>query len=127
MDQLLIRVLVIDDANDSRVLIEMVLQMQPDIQWVGSEDSVGDTMPFLAHAPPNVILLGLRHTAYEDMARLRQAFAQVPVILTGVLRKDWATKLVSSLGADGYVDKAHLFIDLVPEIKRLADRNGRSK
>ncbi len=127
MDQRnLVEVFIIDDANELRNVLEAFLQRQPSIQLVGSTTCVEDAFGLAQKQSPQVILLGVRSTIRADVIYLRHKLPQAGILLLGSLEGSGSRMVAANVGADGYLDKDDLVEKLVPEVRRLAQRQDAS-
>jgi DNA-binding NarL/FixJ family response regulator len=114
-----IGVLLIDNATLLTKTIEHFLQIQPGIELIATTDTVDDIPVLIPDRQSVVILLGVRNGTWADVEALRQIAPHIPIILMGLLEETSIKALKLNNGADSYIDKSCLILDLVPELKRL--------
>ena len=105
-----IRVLLVDDEPDMRMLVRLTLERTEDIEVVGEAESGLEAIELVGEHAPDVLLLdqmmpgGL--TGLETAARVRAAGQDVPII---VLFTAWATaelrEQAAAVGIQGFLSK----------------------
>jgi DNA-binding NarL/FixJ family response regulator len=114
-----IGVLLIDNATLLTKTIECFLQKQPGIELIATIDTVDDISLLIPDQQSVIILLGVRNGTWADVERLQNIAPHIPIILMGLLEETGIKALKLNNGANSYIDKSSLILDLVPEIKRL--------
>ena len=114
-----IGVFLIDNATLLTKTIDHFLQKQPGIELIATTDTVDDIPLLIPDRQSVVILLGVRNGTWADVEALHQLAPQIPIILMGLLEETGIKVLKLNNGANSYIDKSSLIMELVPEIKKL--------
>jgi DNA-binding NarL/FixJ family response regulator len=117
-----IKIVVADDMVVIRLAIVGLLKTDPQLDVVGEADSFEKTFELITTAKPDVLILDLhmrdeRQYSPEDVKM--KVLQEVGCILAvSVWNDNEAQALAGKLGAVTLLDKAHLFAELIPAIKR---------
>lgn len=130
-----VRVLIVDDAAVVRRLVTAALQLDPDLEVVGTAADGRIALARLAELRPDVMILDLEMpvmSGLETLAALRKTHPRLPVIMFSRFTQKGVEATVQALmlGADDYVPKPGDGLDvdrcieelLIPKIKLLAQR-----
>lgn len=124
-------VMVVDDAADIRLLVELVLSMAG-YEVVGAACGTEALELLLRGRRPDIVMLDVQMPGidgWETLRRLRRgaATAELPVVLCTVkgLRED--TLKGWSLGCDGYVGKPFDIGNLVAELEAVLGRSVKQR
>ena len=119
-----IRVLLVDDEPDMRMLVRLTLDRTEDIEVVGEAASGNEAIELVTSLGPDVVLLdqmmpgGL--TGLETVERLRSSGEDVPII---VLFTAWATaelrEQAAGAGIQGFLSKDE-FTEVATTIRHVA-------
>jgi DNA-binding NarL/FixJ family response regulator len=84
-----IRVLIVDDSEDARFLVSVLLEDEPDIELVGSVDGARSALAFEAATAPDVALVDARMPLVDGFALTPQLHERWPslavVLLTSLV------------------------------------------
>lgn len=117
------KVLIVDDAPDIRLLIRRILEL--DGLDASEASSGGEALDRLARDVPDVVILDIQMPemdGWETLARIRAraATGDVPVILCSVKSRDEDRLRGWQAGCDGYMSKPFDVLELVSEVARVA-------
>lgn len=114
----MIRVLLIDDDDDVRALVETMIGVDGRFHLVASTDSATEGIRLAAWHQPDAVVLDLHIPGVDGLQALpviRQVFGGVVVVFSAF--PDPFTLLdVTERGADAYVDKARAWSELLPAV-----------
>jgi CheY-like chemotaxis protein len=131
----LLKVLVCDDDEDDRLLIEEALKAAPGIEWLTSVSSGLELMEYLTHsaclclsdAPPrpDIILLDLNMPVMDGREALRQiksspSYRAIPVVVLTTSSQEADVVNAYVLGASAFLTKPETFQELVGKINAMA-------
>lgn len=115
-------VLVIDDSLTFLETITRFLYGQPDITNVSTADKRQAALDVAQEQQPNVILLDLNLLGFnglELIQALRKLVPQGRIIVLTVLDTNVYRQAAFAAGADAFIPKARLYVDLLPAIREL--------
>lgn len=117
-----IRVLIVDDEPDLRLLVRTMLTLDPRIEIVGEGVDGGEALDLFNQLRPDVLVLDQRMPVFKGLEVARQVLAdhedQVVILLSAYLDDD-VLEEASAIGIRGVIGKQRM-ADLAPEILRLA-------
>jgi DNA-binding NarL/FixJ family response regulator len=117
-----IRVLLADGSDVMRPVIVSLLREEPSIELVGQATNIAETLQMTAALKPDVLLLELHfddEREYPAELVKAQIFLHAKCVLAVSLWNDTEAKaLAESFGAATLLDKAQLYSELIPAIKR---------
>lgn len=121
-DDTSIRVLIVDDEPDLRLLVRTMLTLDPRIEIVGEGVDGGEALALFDRLRPDVLVLDQRMPVFKGLEVARQVLAdhedQVVILLSAYL-DDEVLEEASAIGIRGVIGKQRM-ADLAPEILRLA-------
>jgi len=121
-DDTSIRVLIVDDEPDLRLLVRTMLTLDPRIEIVGEGVDGGEALDLFNQLRPDVLVLDQRMPVFKGLEVARQVLAdhedQVVILLSAYLDDD-VLEEASAIGIRGVIGKQRM-ADLAPEILRLA-------
>jgi chemotaxis response regulator CheB len=121
-DYVPIRVLVSDDSGAMRGAIVRLLVEDSALQVVGEARGFAQTVELTAALKPDIILLDLRmpdeKSFSPDALKVQLLRGAGCIVAMSIWNTDDAKALASRFGAKVLLDKANLFADLIPAIKR---------
>jgi len=115
-----IRVLVVDDHAVLRSGLRLLLDQEPDLEWVGEAGSVEDALRAIDRTAPDLVLLDLRMPGMGGLAGLPAVLGRREGVRVLVLSMDDAVEDVKAAfhgGASGYVLKTAADEDLLQAIR----------
>lgn len=121
-DDTSIRVLIVDDEPDLRLLVRTMLTLDPRIEIVGEGVDGGEAIDLFNQLRPDVLVLDQRMPVFKGLEVARQVLAdhedQVVILLSAYLDDD-VLEEARAIGIRGVIGKQRM-ADLAPEILRLA-------
>lgn len=118
-----ISVLLVDDNPTFLRIVERFLQSQEGLRVVGTASSSQGALEQAQALAPQVVLLDLAMpgtNGLETIPQLRLALPDTRIIILTLLDVQGYRSAALSAGADGFVSKSALNLDLVPTIRNLA-------
>lgn len=103
-----IRVFIVDDHPVVRQGLQLLLRMEPDMEWAGDADNAADAIKGLAQARPDIAVVdvSLRDSSGIELVKdLRVRFPEVPVLVLSMHDETIYAERVLRAGARGYVMK----------------------
>lgn len=123
-----IRVVVVDDAEDLRVLIRHVLELDGRFDVVGEAATGVEAIEVAAREQPDLVLLDLSMPDMDGLEALPTVLSVVPgtcvVVLSGFSSDAMANRAVL-LGASGYLEKGIAAHEMPERLVGLVDRSRR--
>jgi len=122
-------VVVVDDEEDLRDLMEVILQVDPRFDPVGLAATGHEAVRLVRETHPDAVILDLQMPGLDGLGAVRVIRAENPDICIMVLSAfpdPYTLADVIELGADMYLNKAKAFAELLPslaatcEMRRLA-------
>ncbi len=123
-----LRVLVVDDSAELCDLICMVIDSQPDWRVVARAGDGSEAVDQAAAAQPDLVLLDVAMPVMDGMQALpliRQRAPEATVVMLSGYPFATAGQGCLNAGAHGYIEKADLVRDLVPQIQASLDQVDR--
>jgi chemotaxis response regulator CheB len=118
-----IRVLLADDSDSLRGVIERHLKSEPKIELVGQAKEFQEAVRLVDELSPDVVVLDLRMTSRADAndEGIRQICRCWTIAMSASVDDETET-LAGKLNADLFIDKMYLYEKLIPAILELAGR-----
>ena len=116
------RVLVVDDDEDIRVLIEAVIGLDPRFQLVGLAANGAEGVALAARERPAVVVLDLQMPTMDGLVALpliRKCAPDAKVVVFSAFPDPYTLVEVVTQGADAYLDKSRVYAELVPTLLTL--------
>jgi DNA-binding NarL/FixJ family response regulator len=117
-----IKVLLADDSDIMRAAIVRVLNEESSVELVGEATSFAEAMKMTAALKPNVLLLDLymrdEHEVPPSFVKSYIDQHDACVLAISLSNDEKARALAESFGAKALLDKANLFSELLPAIRR---------
>jgi DNA-binding NarL/FixJ family response regulator len=116
-----IRVLIVDDEPDLRLLLRTMLTLDQRFEIAGEGTDGGEALTLFEQLRPDVLLLDQRMPVLTGLDVARQVLGEHPdqaVILLSAYLNDAVKAEAAALGVRGVIGKEHI-LDLGPEILRL--------
>lgn len=116
-----IRVLIVDDEPDLRLLLRTMLTLDQRFEIAGEGTDGGEALTLFEQLRPDVLLLDQRMPVLTGLDVARQVLGEHPgqaVILLSAYLNDAVKAEAAALGVRGVIGKEHI-VDLGPEILRL--------
>jgi DNA-binding NarL/FixJ family response regulator len=123
----IVRVLIVDDAEDSRNVLRRALAMEPDIEVVGEAGSGDESVALAERARPDVVLMDVRMPEGDGINATRTITRRFPEIrvlaLTAYDDKDSVRDMLNA-GATGYLLKGAPVRELVAAVRKARKGEG---
>lgn len=119
-----LRVLVVDDDIDFRLLLSVQLDMEPELTVVGSAGDGVEALEFVAQDPPDVVAMDLlmpRMNGFEAIEALAASHPHVGVVAYTAVAGTYARQQTERLGVE-LVLKSGDQTELVAALIRAAER-----
>lgn len=116
-----IRVLIVDDEPDLRLLLRTMLTLDQRFEIAGEGTDGGEALTLFEQLRPDVLLLDQRMPVLTGLDVARQVLGEHPgqaVILLSAYLNDAVKAEAAALGVRGVIGKEQI-VDLGPEILRL--------
>jgi DNA-binding NarL/FixJ family response regulator len=116
-----IRVLIVDDEPDLRLLLRTMLTLDQRFEIAGEGTDGGEALMLFEQLRPDVLLLDQRMPVLTGLDVARRVLDEHPdqaVILLSAYLNDAVKAEAAALGVRGVIGKEHI-LDLGPEILRL--------
>ncbi len=122
-----IRVLVVDDSAPVRRLVTLALEIDPDIQVVGRAVDGRDALAQVKALKPDVVTLDIEMPVVDGLqalARLRERYPRLPVIMFSTLTARGAAKTLEALtlGASDFVLKPTTTGSVAESVREVHDQ-----
>lgn len=117
-----IRVLLVDDHPIVRFGLSTLLNLQPDIEIVGTAESGGAALTLLSTVKVDIVLLDLRMPdlpGIETLRQIRQLVPQARTIILSSFEYDEEINSAVQAGAQGYIHKQAPADDIVKAIRKV--------
>lgn len=121
------RVILIDDDEDVRTLIEALLSLDDRFRLVGTAGNGAEGISLAARLQPDVIVLDLEMPVMdglEAIAPLRQRVPDARIIVFSAFPDSYTLVDVVMRGADAYLDKAGAWLELLPTMAAACGENS---
>jgi DNA-binding NarL/FixJ family response regulator len=119
-DTLALRILVVDDNADIRVLVTFVLSRDPTFVLVGEAENGESALAFVRQHRPDVVVMDLLMPSVGGLEATRQIKHESPgtkVLVLTSLNDDQTISAAFVNGADFFLDKRDIATRLVPAIR----------
>ena len=117
-----LRVLVVDDAADLRLLISLVLEEEPGWVIVGEAGDGAEAVTEAGRLDPHLVLLDAAMPVMdglEALPLLREALPDAVLVMLTAFPRGTLESAASDVGADAVLDKMNLVDELVPALREL--------
>lgn len=118
----IIRVLVVDDADDLRGLLKLVLELDADFQVVGEAANGEDAVRLVAELKPDLVVLDIAMPVMDGMDALRQLREISPntkIVMFSAYDSGWLADRARGFGAAAYIDKTEGVVDLAGRLRSI--------
>lgn len=115
-----LRILVVDDNADIRVLVSFALSRDPTFVLVGEAENGEMALAFVAQHRPDVVIMDLMMPLVGGLAATREIKRESPstkVLVLTSLNDDETISAAFVNGADFFLDKRDIATRLVPAIR----------
>jgi CheY-like chemotaxis protein len=117
-----LRVLVVDDAADLRLLISLVLEEEPGWVIVGEAGDGAEAVTEAGRLAPDLVLLDAAMPVMdglEALPLLRAALPDALLVMLTAFPRGTLESAATEVGADAVLDKMHLVEELVPSLREM--------
>ncbi len=118
-----IKILFVDDNQDLVKILQMALQVEPDLQSVGSLATADELLFHIKNANPDVVLLDLRMPGKDSIEAVKEVIAIYPhiklLLFTGY-EDPLIIERALAAGAVGVISKELGLEEIFTEIRKLA-------
>jgi two-component system, OmpR family, response regulator MprA len=121
-----LRVLVVDDDDDFRLMLRVQLNLVPDVECVGTAADGLEALDAIARERPDAVVMDLlmpNLDGFEAIERLRQCGDDVGVVAYTAVAGRYARDRVAELGVE-LVLKSGDATELVAALRRSVSDNG---
>lgn len=118
-----IRVVIVDDTPDVRLLLRMQLEVQPGIEVVGEADNGLDAVRVASLARPDVMVLDMMMpglTGIEALPRIRQVAPETRVIMFSSRIASNVEAAALQAGAAAYIEKTAPISSVIDAVRGVA-------
>lgn len=118
-----IRVVIVDDTPDVRLLLRLQLEVQPGIEVVGEADNGLDAVRVASLARPDVLVLDMMMpglTGIEALPRIRQVAPETRVIMFSSRIASNVEAAALRAGAAAYIEKTAPISSVIDAVRSVA-------
>jgi DNA-binding NarL/FixJ family response regulator len=117
-----IRVLVVDDADDIRGLLKLVLELDSEFRVVAEATNGEEAVRLTAELQPDLVVLDIAMPVMDGMDALRHLREVSPgtkVVMYSAYDSGWLAERARDFGAAAYIDKTDGVVDLVGRLRSI--------
>ncbi len=117
-----IRVLLVDDAADIRVLLKLVLEFDAEFIVVAEAANGEEAIRLTAEHQPDLVVLDIAMPVMDGMDALQQLLRVAPdtkVVMYSAYDSGWLAERARGYGAHAYIDKTAGVVDLVGQLRSI--------
>ncbi len=117
-----IRVLLVDDAADIRILLKLVLEFDAEFTVVGEASNGEEAIRLTAELQPDLVVLDIAMPVMDGLDALQQLRAVSPeskVVMYSAYASGWLADRARGFGAAAYIDKTAGVVDLVGQLRSI--------
>ena len=117
-----IRVLVVDDADDIRVLLKLVLEFDAEFTVVAEAANGEDAVRLSAEHQPDLVVLDVAMPVMDGMdalQQLREVSPRTKVVMYSAYDSGWLADRARGFGAAAYIDKTAGVVDMVGQLRSI--------
>ena len=117
-----IRVLLVDDAADIRILLKLVLEFDAEFTVIGEAANGEEAIRMSQEHQPDLIVLDIAMPVMDGLDALRQLKAVAPlskVVMYSAYDSGWLAERARGYGAAAYIDKTAGVVDLVGQLRSI--------
>ncbi len=122
-----LHVMVVDDSEDLRLLIGLVIDRSPGWRVVATATEGRQAVDVARDSQPDVVLLDIAMPVMDGMQALpliREAAPEAVVVMLSGYPFATAGRGALNAGAHGYLEKADLVNTLVPRLRLILEQTG---
>ena len=117
-----IRVLLVDDAADIRVLLKLVLEFDDEFVVVAEAANGEEAIRLSAEHQPDLVVLDIAMPVMDGMDALQQLRLVAPktkVVMYSAYDSGWLAERARGFGAAAYLDKTAGVVDMVGQLRSI--------
>ncbi|BEP12580.1 hypothetical protein acdb102_08910 [Acidothermaceae bacterium B102] len=117
-----IRVLLVDDAADIRVLLKLVLEFDDEFVVVAEAANGEEAIRLSAEHQPDLVVLDIAMPVMDGMDALQQlrlVAPQTKVVMYSAYDSGWLAERARGFGAAAYIDKTAGVVDMVGQLRSI--------
>jgi DNA-binding NarL/FixJ family response regulator len=117
-----IRVLLVDDAADIRVLLKLVLEFDAEFTVVAEAANGEEAIRLSAEHQPDLVVLDVAMPVMDGMDALQQLREVAPdskVVMYSAYDSGWLAERARGFGAAAYIDKTTGVVDMVGQLRSI--------
>ena len=115
-------ILVVDDYPPVRRMVKEIIKTSPDLQVIGEFNDGQELLKFLKKSQAHMILLDISMPnlgGFEATRKVKQNHPEVKVLILTIHKYIEYAERAMSLGAEGYLLKDEIDVELLPAITSL--------
>ena len=119
-----IRVLLVDDAADIRVLLKLVLEFDNEFVVVAEAADGAEAVRLATEHQPELVVLDIAMPVMDGLDALQQVRAVAPltkVVMYSAYDSGWLAERARGFGAAAYIDKTAGIVDMVGQLRRICE------
>ena len=121
-----IRIVLIDDADDLRLLLRLALEREPDFTVVAEAADGASGVAAVAAHTPHLVLLDISMPVMDGLQALtlirEESPGSIVVMLSAFSNSTGAPERAVSLGAHGYIEKGGGVPELIADLRAVLER-----
>jgi len=117
-----IRVLLVDDAADIRVLLKLVLEFDDEFVVVAEAANGEEAIRLSEEHQPDLVVLDIAMPVMDGMDALQQlrlVAPQTKVVMYSAYDSGWLAERARGFGAAAYIDKTAGVVDMVGQLRSI--------
>jgi DNA-binding NarL/FixJ family response regulator len=117
-----IRVLLVDDAADLRVLLKLVLELDAEFVVVAEAANGEEAVRLSQEHQPDLIVLDVAMPVMDGLdalQQLRQVSPSTKVVMYSAYDSGWLAERARGFGAAAYIDKTAGIVDMVGQLRSI--------
>ena len=129
MQNLILRVLVVDDSEIVRRGIRQILQLQADIEVVCEAADGADAVRKVREHRPHVVLMDITMpvmNGFEAARRIKREFPATLILVVSQFDSAPFAREAIAAGASGYVVKSNASTELIPMLRKTMSQQERT-
>lgn len=119
-----VRVVVVDDDEDLRNLIEVMIDQDSRFRLVGAAQDGVEAVSLVARLQPDAVILNVRLPGLDGidaLPLLRRRAPKAKMVAYSTFPDPWTLAAVLQAGADTYLDVRATWSELLPTLEALLD------
>jgi DNA-binding NarL/FixJ family response regulator len=119
-----VRVVVVDDDEDLRTLIEVMIDQDSRFRLVGAAQDGVEAVSLVARLQPDAVILNVRLPGLDGidaLPLLRRRAPKAKMVAYSAFADPWTLAAVLQAGADTYLDVSATWSELLPTLEVLLE------